>query len=90
MFANELTLGSFFQRLSFTTDGAFLVVPAALWHGIKSTIEEKNRGAGEGVGHSRSPTSVSEISIKIRPPSNWPIFISNNGFPPKVSYVLRT
>lgn len=59
MFADELTLGSFFRRLSFTTDGAFLVVPAALWHGLKSTIEEKDSGAGGGVGHPRSPTSVS-------------------------------
>lgn len=33
MFVDELTLGSFFRRLAFTTDGAFLVVPAALWHG---------------------------------------------------------
>lgn len=62
MFADELTLGSFFRRLSFTTDGAFLVVPAALWHGIKSTIEEKDSGAGGGVGHPRSPTSVSSMS----------------------------
>lgn len=59
MFADELTLGSFFRRLSFTTDGAFLVVPAALWHGLKSTIEEKDSGAGGGVDHPRSPTSVS-------------------------------
>mmetsp|Transcript_30108 Transcript_30108/g.60744 ORF Transcript_30108/g.60744 Transcript_30108/m.60744 type:complete len:676 (-) Transcript_30108:104-2131(-) len=33
MFADELTVGSFFRRLSFTPDGSFLVVPAALWHG---------------------------------------------------------
>jgi chromatin assembly factor 1 subunit B len=63
MFADELTLGSFFRRLSFTTDGAFLVVPAALWHGMKSTIEEKDSGAGGGVGHPRSPTSVSSSSM---------------------------
>jgi chromatin assembly factor 1 subunit B len=64
MFADELTLGSFFRRLSFTTDGAFLVVPAALWHGMKSTIEEKDSGGGGGVvGHPRSPTSVSSSSM---------------------------
>mmetsp|Transcript_31338 Transcript_31338/g.56774 ORF Transcript_31338/g.56774 Transcript_31338/m.56774 type:complete len:746 (+) Transcript_31338:168-2405(+) len=37
MFADELTLGGFFRRLAFTTDGAFLVVPAALWHGKSDT-----------------------------------------------------
>ncbi|KAL3811896.1 hypothetical protein ACHAXA_001421 [Cyclostephanos tholiformis] len=52
MFVDELTLGSFFRRLSFTVDGAFLVVPAALWHGRRKDDE----GSGE-VGPS-SPTSV--------------------------------
>lgn len=51
MFVDELTLGSFFRRLSFTTDGAFLVVPAALWHGKeKSTFVAKDAPT--------SPTSV--------------------------------
>ena len=31
LFADESTLGSFVRRLSWTTDGAFLVTPAALW-----------------------------------------------------------
>jgi chromatin assembly factor 1 subunit B len=29
---DESTCESFFRRLSWTTDGAFLVTPAALWH----------------------------------------------------------
>ncbi|KAL3801209.1 hypothetical protein HJC23_012609 [Cyclotella cryptica] len=33
LFADELTVGSFFRRLAFTPDGGFLIVPAALWHG---------------------------------------------------------
>ena len=32
LYADESTLESFFRRLSWTTDGAFLVTPAALWH----------------------------------------------------------
>lgn len=32
LFADESTCESFFRRLSWTTDGAFLVTPAALWH----------------------------------------------------------
>lgn len=32
LFADESTVESFFRRLSWTTDGAFLVTPAALWH----------------------------------------------------------
>jgi chromatin assembly factor 1 subunit B len=31
MFADESTLESFYRRLAFTCDGAFLVTPAALW-----------------------------------------------------------
>eukprot|EP00978_Attheya_sp_CCMP212_P005952 scaffold13371_cov47-Attheya_sp.AAC.5 len=33
LFCDETTVESFFRRLSWTTDGAFLVAPAALWHG---------------------------------------------------------
>ena len=60
MFADELTLGSFFRRLSFTTDGAFLVVPAALWHG-------RNNGNNNDVGKVApgSPTSVSAVDGKL-------------------------
>ena len=53
MFADELTLGSFFRRLSFTTDGAFLVVPAALWHGRKDLASSESDASQPG-----SPTSV--------------------------------
>ena len=42
MFADELTVGSFFRRLSFTADGAFLVVPAALWHGNDKSDDKVN------------------------------------------------
>jgi len=53
MFVDELTAGSFFRRLAFTPDGAFLIVPAALWHGTDSTTRNDNHGAPPG-----SPTSV--------------------------------
>jgi len=32
LYADESTLQSFVRRLSWTTDGAFLITPAALWH----------------------------------------------------------
>ena len=32
LYCDESTCESFFRRLSWTTDGAFLVTPAALWH----------------------------------------------------------
>jgi len=57
MFADELTLGSFFRRLAFTPDGAFLVVPAALWHGKSSTAI-----AGKSAA---SPTSVVSSDDKL-------------------------
>ena len=50
MFVDELTAGSFFRRLAFTPDGAFLIVPAALWHGTDNTSSSNNPPG--------SPTSV--------------------------------
>ena len=58
MFVDELTAGSFFRRLAFTPDGAFLIVPAALWHGTDSNTSkssDNNNGAAPPPG---SPTSV--------------------------------
>ena len=37
LFADESTVESFFRRLAWTNDGAFLITPAALWH---SKVEE--------------------------------------------------
>lgn len=63
IFVDELTLGSFFRRLSFTTDGVFLVVPAALWHGgprsNRKSDESSNCNAGGEIVEPPSPTSVS-------------------------------
>jgi len=56
MFADELTLGSFFRRLSFTADGAFLVVPVALWHGRKASKDD-------GAPLLGSPTSVASNCV---------------------------
>lgn len=58
MFADELTLGSFFRRLSFTTDGAFLVVPAAMWHGRSSSTDT----TAPKEGGPTSPTSVGAMN----------------------------
>ncbi|KAK1743869.1 WD40 repeat domain-containing protein [Skeletonema marinoi] len=54
MFVDELTAGSFFRRLAFTPDGAFLIVPAALWHGTDNTSKADSSGS-QPPG---SPTSV--------------------------------
>jgi chromatin assembly factor 1 subunit B len=42
LFADEPTLQSFFRRLSWTTDGAFLVTPAALYHPPQAVENEQN------------------------------------------------
>jgi len=34
LFADESTVESFFRRLSWTADGAFLITPASLWHNM--------------------------------------------------------
>jgi chromatin assembly factor 1 subunit B len=36
LYADESTVESFFRRLSWTVDGAFLVTPASVWHGSNS------------------------------------------------------
>ena len=42
MYADESTLESFFRRLSWTTDGAYLVTPAALYHHSESSANHTN------------------------------------------------
>ena len=42
MFADESTCESFFRRLNWTIDGAFLVAPAALWHAPPTDTSEQN------------------------------------------------
>lgn len=44
LFADELTVGSFFRRLAFTPDGGYLIVPAGLWHGEESAAGTSNSG----------------------------------------------
>lgn len=41
LFVDESNCESFFRRLSWTIDGAFLVTPAALWHGHNDADREK-------------------------------------------------
>ncbi|KAL7456728.1 hypothetical protein ACHAWC_008221 [Mediolabrus comicus] len=55
MFVDELTAGSFFRRLAFTPDGAFLIVPAALWHGLDTASKTNATTSTSPPG---SPTSV--------------------------------
>lgn len=40
LYVDESTLESFFRRLSWTSDGAYLVTPAALWHPEDSSPSE--------------------------------------------------
>jgi chromatin assembly factor 1 subunit B len=42
LFADESTVESFFRRLNWTADGAFLVTPAALWHGDTKENDKEN------------------------------------------------
>lgn len=41
LFVDESNCESFFRRLNWTVDGAFLITPAALWHGDNATDGEK-------------------------------------------------
>lgn len=42
LFVDESNCESFFRRLNWTVDGAFLVTPAALWHGTNDADGEKS------------------------------------------------
>lgn len=42
LFADESTVESFFRRLNWTADGAFLITPCALWHGIENNKENSS------------------------------------------------
>eukprot|EP00526_Cylindrotheca_closterium_P007831 CAMPEP_0113643808 /NCGR_PEP_ID=MMETSP0017_2-20120614/23045_1 /TAXON_ID=2856 /ORGANISM="Cylindrotheca closterium" /LENGTH=655 /DNA_ID=CAMNT_0000555363 /DNA_START=136 /DNA_END=2106 /DNA_ORIENTATION=- /assembly_acc=CAM_ASM_000147 len=52
LFVDESTCESFFRRLSWTTDGMYLVTPAALWHNDGGNDD----GSGEGESSSSSPS----------------------------------
>jgi chromatin assembly factor 1 subunit B len=53
LFVDESNCESFFRRLSWTADGAFLVTPAALWH------PEQSSSSANGEGSTDSETSFS-------------------------------
>ena len=55
LFADESTVESFFRRLSWATDGAFLITPASLYHedNASSTLETKRDGGGVSHHHHR-------------------------------------
>ena len=42
LFADESSVESFFRRLAWTQDGAFLITPASLWHPSSTTITSQN------------------------------------------------
>ena len=53
LFVDESNCESFFRRLSWTTDGAFLVTPAALWHASGEEAQQESANDGNS---SSSPT----------------------------------
>jgi chromatin assembly factor 1 subunit B len=55
LYADESTLESFFRRLSWTTDGAFLITPAALWQPETTTAT----GATAATDNTSSTTTSS-------------------------------
>jgi chromatin assembly factor 1 subunit B len=71
LFADETTVESFFRRLSWTTDGAFLVAPAALWHGhgsanVVNGNEAKPEHEGTTGGTVSSPTFATYLFARHR------------------------
>jgi len=42
LFVDEITMESFFRRLTWTVDGAYLIAPAGLWTDESSTTDEAN------------------------------------------------
>jgi len=58
LFGDESTVESFFRRLSWTADGAYLICPAALWHGDNRTGEDKdgNQAAAANADAAEGPS----------------------------------
>ena len=50
LYADESTVESFFRRLAWTTDGAFLITPASLWHKMTEGSEHEPASASDGDG----------------------------------------
>jgi len=50
LYADESTVESFFRRLAWTTDGAFLVTPASLWHKMTEGTDPEPASATDGDG----------------------------------------
>jgi len=53
LFADESTVESFFRRLTWTSDGAFLITPASLWH-----PDENETNAAESATTSATSSSL--------------------------------
>lgn len=63
LFVDESNCESFFRRLSWTADGAFLITPAALWHPEERSNNETPTKAGEGDDMSQSNNSTAAPSF---------------------------
>jgi chromatin assembly factor 1 subunit B len=59
LFVDESNCESFFRRLSWTSDGAFLVTPAALWHANSSGSEQQAISTNNGEDDSGSSSGSS-------------------------------
>lgn len=49
LFADESTVESFFRRLAWTNDGAFLITPASLWHPNENLIRSSDVDAQNNI-----------------------------------------
>jgi chromatin assembly factor 1 subunit B len=59
LFCDESTCESFFRRLSWTTDGAYLVCPAALWHPQTTTTTDTTTTVTPQQDQTNAPPSFS-------------------------------
>ncbi len=86
LFADESTVESFFRRLAWTTDGAFLVTPASLWHGASS-----NATANTNTNSSKENNDTSSSASSPPPPSYATYLFARHQFdkPYKVFYGLE-
>jgi chromatin assembly factor 1 subunit B len=56
LYADESTVESFFRRLAWTTDGAFLITPASLWHKMTQGTEHEPAAASASDGDNDGPS----------------------------------
>ncbi len=63
LFADESTVESFFRRLEWTNDGAFLITPASLWHSNENNISTTTTTTTTNIADQENQPHQQQLSL---------------------------